>query len=88
MNHFSISALGEREEDKRKKTKAVKKTWSLEEKKAVLKHLGKFIVKNKLPGKKDIDDCIRAETILCERSWRNVKDFCRNKMQSKDPLQV
>lgn len=62
------------------KTGNVKRPWSGEERDAVFKHLGKFILLKKLPGKSDISKCIEAEPALCHRNWRNIKDHCRNSM--------
>ena len=56
----------------------VKRPWSDEERAAVLRHLQTFIWLKKLPGKAAIDKCIESEGALGNRSWRNVKDFCRN----------
>lgn len=63
-----------------KPIKLTKRQWTTEEKEAVFRHLGKFILLKALPGKKSIDDCISAEPILKNRSWRIVKDYCRNRI--------
>lgn len=55
-----------------------KRPWSPEEKQAVLNHLGKYILQKKLPGADVIRKCIAAEPVLKCRSWKNIKDFCRN----------
>lgn len=62
---------------------AKKRPWTTAEKVAVDKHLGRLLDKNKLPGKKDITACMNAEAALKSRTWRNVKDFCRNKLKWK-----
>ncbi|KAL3886134.1 hypothetical protein ACJMK2_026150 [Sinanodonta woodiana] len=49
---------------------------------AIMKHLGKLISRKTLLGKNEINNCLRTEPALRLRNWRNVKDFCRNKMQS------
>ena len=61
-----------------------KRSWSDEERAAVDRHLGTHIEKNRLPGKMEIERCIRSESALKERTWKNVKDFCRNLMTSKN----
>ena len=56
-----------------------KRPWSKEEKEAVLRHLRRFILDSRLPGKEAIELCKEKEQhILDGRSWRNIKDFCRN----------
>ncbi|KAL3836143.1 hypothetical protein ACJMK2_021592 [Sinanodonta woodiana] len=57
-------------------------TWVKEENDAVLKHLSKFILLKRIPGKMDIDNSIAKERALCRRIWKNVKDSCRNKILS------
>ena len=56
--------------------------WSEEEANAVLKHLGKYIFADKLPGKRAIDSCLKLEPVLKNRNWLLVKNYCRNKMES------
>jgi hypothetical protein len=56
----------------------MKRPWTNEEKSAVMKHLKRYILMSKIPGKSTIEECIRKETALKGRTWRNVKDFCRN----------
>ncbi|XP_013382539.1 uncharacterized protein LOC106153235 [Lingula anatina] len=68
----------------KKKAKG-KRPWTKEEVSAVLKHLGSFLVQGKLPGKEAIMECVEQESALDSRSW---KDFCRNRMQTKDPLKL
>lgn len=52
------------------------------EKCAVLRHLDTLILMHRLPGKMDVEKCKRAEPDANERSWRNVRDFCRNRITS------
>jgi hypothetical protein len=56
--------------------------WSEDEKRAVERHLGKILRLFKLPGRKDIDACLSVETVLTAngRSWKNVKDYIRNRI--------
>lgn len=60
-----------------------RRDWSGAEKAAVLHYFGDYVSRQKLPGKKEIEDCISKEEILCYRSWRNVKDFIRNTAQAQ-----
>ena len=63
--------------------------WTAAEKTAVIKHLGGFILQKKLPGKNKILEAIRASHgVLEKRNWRNIKDFCRNKMKTRNPLKI
>ncbi|XP_033096322.1 uncharacterized protein LOC117100634 isoform X1 [Anneissia japonica] len=58
--------------------------WTEKEAAAVMRHLGNHILTNIIPSKKDIDICLRKEgDTLYRRSWRNIKDFCRNKIVKK-----
>ena len=41
-----------------------------------------FLIMGKLPGKKEILACIESENDLHNRSWKNVKDFCRNLIET------
>ncbi|KAL3882846.1 hypothetical protein ACJMK2_029150 [Sinanodonta woodiana] len=59
-----------------------RRPWTEEEKAAIMKHLGKLIIRMMPPGKNEINNCLRTEPALRLRNWRNVKDFCRNKIQS------
>ena len=62
-----------------KRRKVVKRGWSDREKAAVRVTLSRyFFINDKLPGKKEIDECIATHECLSGRSWRNVKDFVRN----------
>lgn len=70
---------------KNKKTRQCSKkrvSWSQEEKDAVFKHLGKYIYAGKIPGRSVIDKCLEKESVLQNRNWLLVKDFCRNKIDS------
>jgi len=60
-----------------------KRLWSNDEKQAVLRHLNQFLIEPQLPGKEAIEQCKENEQILERRSWRNIKDFCRNQILSK-----
>jgi hypothetical protein len=56
----------------------IKKPWSEEERAAVHRWLDKFLCQKQLPRKAAIIRCIDNEPALLSRSWKNVKDFCRN----------
>ncbi|XP_033125442.1 uncharacterized protein LOC117123571 isoform X2 [Anneissia japonica] len=63
------------------KTKIViKRKWSNAERVAVMKHLKKNILMGRIPGKAEIEKCQKKEKCLQTRSWRNIKDYCRNKI--------
>ena len=67
----------------KERKKFVRRKWSDEEQAAVFRHLGHLIEAQILPGRSAIDACKRAELVLENRTWRNIKDFCRNSMQTK-----
>lgn len=52
--------------------------WTEKEKETVIKQFQKYLLLKKLPGKRDIQNCIDTEIVLSRRTWRNVKDFIRN----------
>lgn len=57
-------------------SKRSKKQWTQEEIEAVkrLHHILIF----RLPGKEDIMKVMREYPVLHRRTWRNIKDYCRN----------
>ncbi|XP_053093359.1 uncharacterized protein si:ch211-266o15.1 isoform X3 [Pangasianodon hypophthalmus] len=58
--------------------------WKKEEQRAVRRQLGNYISINKVPGKKDCLDCIRAEPeALRSRTWRGIKNYVHNTIRSK-----
>ena len=60
------------------------KQWSPGEKAAIQRHFHQLILTSTLPGKSQIDTCLKEEPILHERTWRNIKDYIRNSfMQNK-----
>ena len=65
-----------------------KKPWSTPEQSAVLHHFDSFIRMGKVPRKQEVDEVIKKEPILQERSWKNIKDFVYNKIKKnhKDSL--
>ena len=46
------------------------------------RYLGGFIRRLELPGKSDIDALLTAQPEL-NRTWRNVKDYCRNRILAR-----
>jgi hypothetical protein len=54
--------------------------WSKAEQEAVERQMGVFLRAFKLPGMQDCTSCLSKETILVGRSWRNVKDYVRNRI--------
>ena len=63
--------------------KLEKRPWTEEEKRVVFEFFEDNIIRCKLPGKRDIDECLRKNEVLQTRSWRNIKDCIRNKIVSK-----
>lgn len=54
--------------------------WSTEESAAALTYFSSFIKQGKVPGKRDVDKCVKQHPILQSRSWKIVKDFIRNQI--------
>lgn len=65
-----------------KPQKRIKRLWSEEEQAAVRRQFGDFSKLVKVPGKKDCDACLLAEPALNSRTWREVKYFVHNSIQS------
>ncbi|XP_058470675.1 M-phase phosphoprotein 8 isoform X2 [Solea solea] len=65
-----------------KRPKRNKRLWSEEEQAAVRRQFGDFSKLSKVPGKKDCDACLAAEPALSSRTWREVKYFVHNSIQS------
>ncbi|XP_038057200.1 uncharacterized protein LOC119728858 [Patiria miniata] len=74
------------EEGKRRTRKITKTPWSNDEKMAVVKNFGHCFQTCKLPGKQEIVSVLSSERVLQERTWTNIKDFVRNRLGKKDPL--
>ncbi|KPP63619.1 hypothetical protein Z043_118102, partial [Scleropages formosus] len=74
LDEINLSA-----EERRKVTK---RPWTNEEQAAVKKHLSKFISVMRVPGKSECDACIQAEPALSHRTWKDVKNFVYNQIQS------
>ena len=60
-----------------------KKSWTVEECDAVNRQLGKFLLMDKLPGKKDILDVQKKEPLLSLRPWSQFKFYIKNKKVSQ-----
>ncbi|CAL8352221.1 unnamed protein product [Lota lota] len=56
--------------------------WSEGERTAVRKHLSDFIADMRVPGMRDCMSCLNAEPLLQSRSWRDIKSFVHNTIQS------
>lgn len=65
-----------------KPQKRIKRLWSEEEQAAVRRQFGDFCKLAKVPGKRDCDACLAAEPVLSNRTWREVKYFVHNSIQS------
>lgn len=65
-----------------KPQKRIKRLWSEEEQAAVRRQFGDFCKLAKVPGKRDCDACLAAEPALGSRTWREVKYFVHNSIQS------
>ncbi|XP_075967677.1 M-phase phosphoprotein 8 isoform X1 [Anarhichas minor] len=78
----SMSAAGKQVGPAVKPQKRNKRLWSKEEQAAVRRQLGDFCKLVKVPGKKDCDACLAAEPALNSRTWREVKYFVHNTIQS------
>ncbi|XP_067373504.1 M-phase phosphoprotein 8 isoform X2 [Channa argus] len=65
-----------------KPQKRNKRLWSEVEQAAVRRQFGDFCKLVKVPGKKDCDACLAAEPALNSRTWREVKYFVHNSIQS------
>ncbi len=56
----------------------MKRPWCEEERRAVNKHLARFVAERRVPGKADCMKCLEEEKVLKERSWKDVKNFVYN----------
>lgn len=65
------------------KPKLAKRGWSELEKAAVMRYFDMHVHLGKLPVKKDIINCLEREAVLRSRTWRNIKDFVRNKIRKR-----
>lgn len=65
-----------------KPQKRIKRLWNEEEQAAVKRRFGDFCKLVKVPGKKDCDACLAAEPALSNRTWREVKYYVHNSIQS------
>jgi len=60
-----------------------KRSWTQEESAAVERHLGRFMRRNQVPGKRDCESCIAAESEVLEtRDWKAVKYFIKNRISA------
>ncbi|XP_071394677.1 M-phase phosphoprotein 8 isoform X2 [Centroberyx affinis] len=77
-----MSPAGEQVASSVKTQKRTKRLWSEEEQAAVRRQLGDFCKLVKVPGKKECDACLAAEPALRSRTWREVKYYVHNTIQS------
>lgn len=63
---------------RRRKQPVHKRSWTENEKTAVMKHFQRDIMLKRLPGKEVIEKCIQQEEDLQRRTWKNIKDYVRN----------
>ena len=62
--------------------------WTKEEKQAIFNHLGEFIKRNIVPGKRECESCIKQSGgVLANREWTVVKDCARNIISRAKALQ-
>ncbi|XP_068746319.1 uncharacterized protein [Montipora capricornis] len=60
------------------------KSWTGEEKEAVLKYLGHWIRQGRIPGKLDCEQCIsKTNGVLDHRKWSDVKFFIKNQIDKR-----
>ncbi|XP_032384896.1 M-phase phosphoprotein 8 isoform X2 [Etheostoma spectabile] len=78
----TVSAAGKGVTPAVKPQKRNKRLWSKEEQAAVRRQFGDLCKLVKVPGKKDCDACLAAEPALNTRTWREVKYFVHNAIQS------
>ena len=63
--------------------KGKKQPWTEGEKAAVLRHFESHIIFGRIPKKDEIGKCLTREPSLEHRTWKNVKDFVRNKITTR-----
>ena len=59
-----------------------RRAWSEDERAAALRHLGVFLERYEVPGKKDWISCIENENALRSPTWRDDKYFIHNRTES------
>ncbi|XP_062313543.1 M-phase phosphoprotein 8 isoform X2 [Osmerus eperlanus] len=59
-----------------------KRTWSDEEQAAVKRQLAASIAEMTVPGKRECDACIDAEPVLQSRTWKDIKNYVHNTLQT------
>ncbi|XP_067032827.1 uncharacterized protein [Acropora muricata] len=60
------------------------KSWTGEEKEAVLKYLGHWVRRERTPGKLECEQCIsKANGVLDHRKWSDVKFFIKNQIDKR-----
>ncbi|XP_054863262.1 uncharacterized protein LOC111580683 isoform X2 [Amphiprion ocellaris] len=56
----------------------VKRPWSDAERSAVHKHLSNFMAERRVPGKEPCLHCLKKESALDGRTWKDIKNFVYN----------
>ncbi|XP_028291800.1 M-phase phosphoprotein 8 isoform X1 [Gouania willdenowi] len=82
QNTAPVASAGSQATPADKPQKRMKRLWSEEEQAAVRRQFGDLCKLVKIPGKKDCDACLAAEPLLGTRTWREVKYFVHNSIQS------
>lgn len=75
--------VNESQKDVHSKSRPQKRKWSSEEQKAVLNKMKRFVTELKVPGKLDCDSCKNSSAALVDRSWRDIKYFVYNRIQTE-----
>ena len=58
----------------------MKRPWSKDEEKAVMRHFSAHISKGNLASKREVEQCKVAEAhVLKQRTTQNIRDFVRNR---------
>jgi len=63
-----------------------KRLWSDAQRQAVDLHFSRLIYELRLPGKKDIEQCIKTEPCLQNKSWLAIKDLLNARVQKQRKL--
>lgn len=60
-----------------------RKMWTDQDKAAIDRRLGKYLLLEKLPGKHEIEEARHKEPVLLNRDWVQIKSFIKNVKVSK-----
>ncbi|XP_052250734.1 uncharacterized protein LOC127857972 [Dreissena polymorpha] len=67
---------------KKNRNNSGKKKWTPQEQRVVMSEFEKYMHLNKCPGKSEREKLLKENPCLSRRSWRNIKDFVRNKTKT------